>query len=363
MLDRWVHFRVRAILTVIAVVLAVWVVLSVVSVARQVITWMLISLFFALALNPSVEFFVRRGMRRGLSAAITYVLALAFVGLIGFLFIPTLISNVNNFVDALPGYVEDLTEGRGKLGFLQERYHVVDRVKDFVSDGGAARLFGLSGAALELTRSILTVIVAIVTIIFMTFFMLLEGPRWMERIYSLLPLESQPRWRQVGYDIYRTVGGYVTGNLLISVIAGVSYTIVMLIVDIPFAVALGLLVAILDLIPLAGATIATIVVGAVGFLESLTAGIVIVAFALIYQQIENHVLQPLIYGRTVQLSPLMVLIAVLIGAQVAGVIGALGAIPLAGALQVIIVDYLRARRERAAAELTTTTLPPRPPET
>ena len=118
---------------------------------------------------------------------------------------------------------------------------------------------------------------------------------------------------------------------------------------VPFAVALGLLVAILDLIPLAGATLAAIIVGIVAFLHSIPAGIVVLAFFIVYQQIENHVLQPVIYGRTVQLSPLAVLIAVLIGAEIAGILGALGAIPVAGAIQVILVDALETRRERLVA--------------
>jgi predicted PurR-regulated permease PerM len=121
-----------------------------------------------------------------------------------------------------------------------------------------------------------------------------------------------------------------------------------LVLGVPFAVALGLLVAILDLIPLAGATIAAIVVSTVGFIHSLTAGIVLIVFFLVYQQFENHVLQPLVYGRTVKLSPLIVLIAVLMGAKLAGVIGALGAIPIAGTIQVIVIDWLAHRQQQIA---------------
>jgi predicted PurR-regulated permease PerM len=160
----------------------------------------------------------------------------------------------------------------------------------------------------------------------------------------LLPERSQPRWRSVGHDIYKTVGGYVTGNLAISLIAGVSTTIVLLIMGVPYAVALGLLVAILDLIPLAGATVAGIIVVAVALLHSIPAGIVLLIFVIAYQQLENHVLQPLVYGRTVKLSPLVVLISVLIGAALAGILGALAAIPVAGSIQVIARDALAARR-------------------
>jgi predicted PurR-regulated permease PerM len=173
--------------------------------------------------------------------------------------------------------------------------------------------------------------------------MLLEGPAWMERLYGVLPAGKQSRWRAIGHDIYRTIGGYVTGNLTISLIAGVVSTIVLLIVGVPYAVALGLLVAILDLIPLAGATIAAIVVTTVAFLDTTTSGVIVLVFFIVYQQLENHVLQPVVYGRTVQLSPLAVLISVLIGAELAGVIGALAAIPVAGAIQVILRDWLQHR--------------------
>jgi predicted PurR-regulated permease PerM len=207
-------------------------------------------------------------------------------------------------------------------------------------------VLGLSNTALSLTKSILNAVIAVVTIAFLTLFMLLEGPTWVERIYGLISEQAQPRWRRVGGDIYRTVGGYVTGNLAISLIAGVVSTAVLLVLGVPYAVALGLIVALLDLIPLAGATLAAIIVSAVGFLHSTTAGIVLVIFFVLYQQLENHVLQPLVYGRTVRLSPLIVLVAVLMGAQLAGVIGALGAIPVAGSIQVVVVDWLEHRRQK-----------------
>jgi predicted PurR-regulated permease PerM len=129
-------------------------------------------------------------------------------------------------------------------------------------------------------------------------------------------------------------------------------TLVLLIMGVPYAVALGLIVAILDLIPLAGATIAAIIVGAVAFLHSVPAGIVVVVFFVVYQQVENHLLQPIVYGRTVQLSPLVILISVLVGAELAGVLGALAAIPVAGSLQVIFADWLRHRRAADPAAAT-----------
>jgi predicted PurR-regulated permease PerM len=345
--ERVVRFSVRTVLVVIGLVIAAWALLSIISVTRQVITWILVSIFLAMALNPAVDWFMRHGVKkRGYAAGLTFILALAAVAAIGYAFIPTLVSQVNDFVQAVPGYVDDLTKGRGRLGFLETKYHIVEKIREAVSNGGTSRVLGLTGAAISITKSVVALVLATITIVFLTFFMLLEGPAWMDRFYGLLPERLQPRWRKIGHDVYRTVGGYVTGNLLISLIAGTLTTIVLLVVGVPFAVALGVIVAILDLIPLAGATIAAIIIGTVAFLHSITAGIVVVVFFLIYQQVENHFLQPVIYGRTVQLSPLAVLISVLIGAKLAGILGALGAIPVAGAIQVILIDWQRHRRDR-----------------
>jgi len=343
--ERLVDVRTRTVLRVLAVTIAVAILLEVVWIARHVISWLLISVFLALALDPLVSWIERRGrLKRGPAIGVAYlILALAIVG-VGLTFVPKLVDEVNGFVQALPNYVHDLTHGRGRLGFLERKYHVVEKVREQVQKGGATRVLGLSGTALSITKSVLSIVAATVTIVFMTFFMLLEGRSWTERFYNLLPEKSQPRWRRIGHDIYRTVGGYVTGNLLISVIAGVSITIVLLVLGVPFAVALGLLVAILDLIPLAGATIAGIVVVGISFLHSVPAGIIVAVFFIVYQQLENHFLQPVIYGRTVQLTPLVVLVAVLIGAELAGILGALAAIPVAGTIQVILRDILAHRR-------------------
>ncbi len=348
--ERLVHFRPRTVLLVIGILVASFVTLKVLWISRHILSWIFIALFLSLALNPAVDRLERRIKRRGLATGIVFITALVAVALVGWLFIPTLVDQVNNFADKVPSYLDDITKGRGRLGFLQEKYHLVDKARKALHEGGASKLFGVSGTALAVAKGVVTAVLATLTIIFMTFFMLLEGPTWLDRFFSLLQPEPRRRWRAVGHDIYRTVGGYVTGNLLISLIAGALTAIVLAIMGVPYAIALGLIVGILDLIPLAGATIAAIIVGAVAFLHSVPAGIVVIAFFLIYQQVENHILQPVVYGRTVQLSPLAVLIAVLIGAELAGVLGALAAIPVAGALQVIFLDWLRHRRAAPVPE-------------
>jgi predicted PurR-regulated permease PerM len=349
--ERAIRFPVRTVLTVLALVIAVWALLNVLFITRQVLTWILVALFFAIALNPAVDWLQENGVRRrGYAVALTSLGVAGLIALIGWLVIPPLVGQVNDFAQKVPDYIDDLTEGRGRLGFLETKYHIVERIREAVAEGGASKVFGLSGTAISITKSVLTLVAAVITIIALTYFMLLEGPTWLNRFYSLWAPKTEQRLRGIFGEIGRVVGGYVTGNLFISLIAGVSSGLVLWALDVPFALALGLLVALLDLVPLVGATIAAAVVTTVTFLstDGITSGLIVLGFFIVYQQLENHLLQPLVYGRTVQLSPLVVLIAVLIGASLAGVLGALGAIPMAGAIQVVFLDWLKHRKGRAS---------------
>jgi predicted PurR-regulated permease PerM len=343
-----VSVRPRTVFMVIGIVLATTAVIWVILKSQEVLVWAFTSVLLALALNPAVEAFQRLGVRRrGAAAALVYLVVAVFIAGIAALIIPTLIQQVGDFVDAVPGYVQQLTAGRGPLGFLERDYHVVERVRDAVSKNGGSAATSLAGGAstaLDVTRSVVTFVAAVVTITFLTLFMLLEGPAWVQRGIDMLPERMQPTWREIADDIYRLIGRYVNGNLLISLIAGTSTTIVLLAIGVPFALALGLIVAILDLIPLAGATLGAIVVTLVALSHSATSAIIVLVFYVVYQQLENHLLQPLIYGRTVRLSPLAILLSVLIGAQVAGVIGALVAIPVGGTIQILLDHWQRSRR-------------------
>jgi predicted PurR-regulated permease PerM len=244
----------------------------------------------------------------------------------------------------VPKVIDDVTAGRGPFGFLQTEYHIVDRVREAIDKQGAGGVLGITGTGLAVARGVLTAVAGVVAIAFLTFFMLLDGRRLVERFYNFLPDRSRPRWRRIGTEIYRTVGGYVTGNILISVIAGVASAIVLFSLGSNYAIALAVVVAVLDLIPLAGATLAAVLVSTVAFVElGWIKGVIVIVFFVVYQQLENHILQPIIYGRTVQLTPLVVLVSVLIGAELAGVLGALAAIPVAGIVQAVGREFLSHR--------------------
>jgi predicted PurR-regulated permease PerM len=346
---RVVTVRPRTVLLVLGITVLVVLGLALVYLAWHVLTWIVVAMLLACALNPAVEAFERRGLKRGWAATLVFVIALLVLTGIGFLIIPPLVSQVTDFVNAVPDFIDDLTAGRGPFGFLQDEYQIVDRIRAAIEEQGVGGVLGLSEPVLDIVRSVVTAVVGVITIVFLTYFMLLEGPRTVTGILGLLPESTRPRFERVGRGIYSTISGYVTGNLLISVVAGTLATIVLFAVGSDYAVALGLLVAILDLIPLAGATLAAIIVSTVVFLETdWLRCLIVIGFFIAYQQFENHVLQPLVYGRTVQLSPLAVLCAVLIGAQLAGILGALLAIPIAGSLLAVVREILEYRREVAA---------------
>ncbi|MGA9762891.1 MAG: AI-2E family transporter [Gaiellaceae bacterium] len=348
--QRVIQIRPRTIALVVAIVLAFALALQIVLIAGQVIVWIFIALFLALAINPLVDWLQARGVRRrGPAVAIAFgAVLIAAVG-VAAVFVPILVDQIGKFIDAVPGYVKDLTEGRGRLGFLESDYHVVEKVEKAIKDNSASKVLGASNLALSLTKGVISAIAAAVTITFMTLFMLLEGPSWVDRFFSLFSEKNEQRWRAVGRDVYRTVGGYVAGNVLISLIAGTLATIVLWVLGVPYPVPLGLLVALLDLVPLAGATVAAVIVTGIAFTTGVWTGVIVLVYFVIYQQVENQLLQPVIYGKTVQLSPLAVLIAVLIGAKLGGIVGALAAIPVAGAIQIILRDLLQNRASAKAA--------------
>jgi predicted PurR-regulated permease PerM len=347
---RYVLFKPRNVFTNLMVIVGVLLLLWLVWIAKGIVILLVFSAILALALNPTVAWLQRRGAkRRGRAVAIVFLVTFGVLASGAWLVIPPLIRQVTEFIDAVPGYVHDLTKGQGPFGFLETKYHVVERARQAVAGSGGAKLLTHAGVVVSIGKGIVTFVTTSLTVTFMTLFMLLEGPAWVERFYKLLPAASQPRFRALGDEIYRAVGGSVIGNVLISIVCGVIYGVALWLLGVKYVFALAFVGALFDLVPMVGATVAGVIICGVAFVHSTTAGIVMIVVVFVYQQAENHILQPLIYSRTVALSPLTVLVAILVGATAAGLIGVIAAIPIAGAIQVVLRDVAEQRRQARLA--------------
>jgi predicted PurR-regulated permease PerM len=343
----------RRTLVVIGLVLATLLVLLLIRTTSQVLTWILIAAFFAVALHPAVNWVERRAAfgKRWLATLLVFLVALILIGGLATLFIVPLIREGSQVIADFPKIVEDARSGRGPVGGLIERYNLLeyaqnnaDRFREYATGLGAPTLSLLRGAA--------TSVAGIVTIFVLAYLMVLEAPKVVHGFLALFDGRRAERIRRVGHDCAKTITGYITGNLLISIICGTLTYAVLAILGVPYAGLIALFVGLVDLIPLVGATLGAIIATLAAFVESTTAGIVVIIFFVLYQQLENHLLQPLIFARTVKVNPLTVLIAILIAVELAGILGALLAIPVAGILQIIARDIWDTRRGRLKTQPT-----------
>jgi predicted PurR-regulated permease PerM len=320
--------------------------LAVAYTTRGVLTQLTVAIVLAMAAEPLVRVFERRGLRRGAAVGISFLLvSLALVGL-GYFLVTPLVDETRRFVHDAPGLLQQLVHENGRLGFLETRFHVVEHARTAIdSDHLAATagpVWGVLGSVLRTTG-------AIVSLAFLTLFVQLGGRRWFDSLVGLTPERAQVRLRRTGSGIATAVGGYVSGNLLISVICGTVTTSVLLATSVPYPFALGVVVAVLDLIPLVGATIGTVIAVAVAVAtRGVWTAVIVLVVMLVYQQVENNAIQPVVYSRTVKLSPLAIAVSVAVGAEVGGIIGVLLAIPAAGALKVVSGELIAWRRGQEA---------------
>jgi predicted PurR-regulated permease PerM len=344
---------VRTILATIGLILATIIAVLFVMRVEQVLVWMVIALFFTVALYPVVDWVQRRmtRCRRSLATLVVFLVVVLVLGGLLTAFAVPLATQGTDLAGQLPGMVADARSGRGPVGDLLERTHALQfvqnnepRIREFAT--------GLGTPALNLLRGLGTGVVAAVTIFVLAYLAVLEGPKVAEGTLALFPPERAERIRRVTHDCAKTVTGYISGNLLISAICGVLTYAVLKFSGVPFAALIALFVAIADLIPLVGATLGAVVACVAAFVHSVPAGIATVIFFIIYQQLENHLLQPLIFARTVKLNPLAVLIAILLATELAGILGALLAIPIAGIIQVVLRDVWDHRRGAPKVEPT-----------
>ena len=333
---------VRTIATLIAMVLATVLVLLLLRAMSKILVWVVIAAFFAVALHPVANRIQRLvGGRRWLATLLLFLVAVVLLVGITAAFITPLVRQAGVLIDRAPAYLDQVRSGQGALGELAQRVHLNDvlarnssKLKANASTLGAPALGVLRGAA--------TSAAAIITIAVLAYLMVLEGPKIVAGSLGLLSEQRQRRVRKVSADCARTVTGYLSGNLFISVICGALTYLTLLLLGVPYAGLISLFVA--DLIPLVGATLGAVVAVIAAFVHDTTAGIVVVVVFLVYQQLENHLLQPVIFARTVQLNPLAVLLTILAGVELAGILGALLAIPVAGVIQVIVRDLYDNRK-------------------
>jgi predicted PurR-regulated permease PerM len=312
---------------------------------RSVLILLLISAFLAIGLNPAVEALERRGMARGRSVGVVLVGVLLFFVGFGFAVVPPIIDQVGQLIDKAPDYVRDLQNNQ-RVASLDDRFHFLNRAKDYVShpENAGTALFG---GVLGVGRVVFSAFFSTLTVLILTLYFLSNLPNIKASAYRAVPRSRRARVGLLADEILERVGGYVGGALIIAACAGVTTFIVLLIFDVPYPVALAMLVAITDLIPLIGATIGAIVVTLVSFFVSTKTGIVVGVYYAAYQQFENYLLYPRVMKKSVDVSPAATVVAVLIGGSLLGVLGALLAIPIAAAVQLVLQEVVIPRQDEA----------------
>jgi predicted PurR-regulated permease PerM len=339
----------RAIAKIFFTVAGLATLLYVLYLARSVVVLICIAVFLAVALGPAVDFFSRRRVPRFLAILLVYVLMFATIFGVGLLIVPPIVSQVQTLSEDIPGYLNDLS-GNAQFRRYDEKYGITDKLTQ-QARALPSHLADAAGALQAVTVGVFGAVVQLVTVLTMVFFLLIDGQRLIDFVFRLLGPQREQRYRGVAADIYHATAGYVAGNLLISLVAGLTTYLALLILGVPFALPLAVLMAFLDLIPLVGATIGGAVILLVTLVADFpTATIVWVVVFVLYQQAENNILQPIVYRRTVDVPPLVVIIAVLFGAALLGVLGALLAIPIAAAIQILLADAWQLREQRLAAE-------------
>jgi predicted PurR-regulated permease PerM len=345
---------VRTILATIGLVLATALLIYIVLQIRQVLTWIVVGAFFAVALYPLVGWVQRRllgGRRRALATFLVFLVAFILLSALIAAFAVPLVNEGTKLARQLPQQIADARSGRGPIGDLLQRTNALQwvqnnqaKISKFAS--------GLTAPAASVASGFATGIAGTLTVFVLAYLMVLEGPKVVDGTLNVFESPRAERIRRVGGDCARSVTGYISGNLLISFICGLLTYVVLLLSGVPFAGLIALFVGIADLMPLVGATIGGAVAVIAGFIHSIPAGIAVLVFFVLYQQLENHLLQPLVFARTVKLNPLTVIIAILIGVELMGILGALLAIPVASMIQVILRDVWDHRRGRPKEEPT-----------
>ncbi len=331
-------------LVVVGVTLATVGVVWAVDRLARVLALLLVALFFTVVLTPPVDLLVHRtNMRRGIATLIVFTIGLMAFSAMIYAFVKPLAEQGSAFSTNVPTLVRDAERGKGPVGRVVKKLNLQEQVRKN-RPAIDRQIRQISSRGFSALKTVLGGIVAAITIMVLTVLMLLSGPDLSRTLLSALPDRHRERVRRVSADASKAVAGYMFGNLVISIIAGVAAYIFLRIAGVPYPEVLALWVAFADLIPLVGATLGAIPTIVFALLHSTGAGIGAVIFFIVYQQFENHVLQVTVMARTVNVNPLGILVSVLIGVEMFGLLGALLAIPAAGVIQVVARDLWNGRR-------------------
>ena len=336
---------VRSIVRTVLVIVCVALILYLLYLLRKPIGWLLISTFLTVALSPLVNRAARH-MKRGLAIAVVYIGLLLIPILLIALIVPPLITEANNFAENVPQYADDVTEfvqENERLRNLNEDYDITGKLEEEAAKL-PERLGGAAGTLRDIGFGIVSSLFALLTILVMTAFLLGSGHTWVQSIIASRPPAQRDRLRRSLENMAGAVSGYVAGALTIAVIAGIATYIVLTILGVPFSGPLAVLAGLMSLIPMVGATIAAVIIGVVTLFENFpTATIIWAVWAIVYQQLENNLIQPQIQKRTVNVHPFITIVAVLFGGTLLGVMGAIVAIPIAASVQILLREYVDLR--------------------
>lgn len=324
---------VRVLLTIVAVLALLWLV----WVSRGVLIWVAVGAFFATAINPLVNVLQHRlRLRRAAAIALVYLAGLLVASGAALLFVPPLIDAGQQLAEEVPGYISQLQESE-LVQDLDREYNLLERLEEEVT----SLLEGMAGpdTAVDIAQRVVNGLVALISIAVISFLLSLYGGKVREWAISQASGQNRARLERVADRMYRVVSGYVVGVLLVACTGGIAVYIFLTLAGVPFALLLAFWAGLASLVPLVGATIGGIPYIAVAFFQGWPIGVAAIVFLIVYQQIENNLFQPVIHRFTVRLNPLWIILAVLIGSQVLGLVGALVAIPLAGIVQVLIQEW------------------------
>jgi predicted PurR-regulated permease PerM len=333
----------RTIFATVWVTIASIVFLALIYSLRRILFHLALAAFLALVLHPFVRRLERIRVRR--SIAILVVVGASFIAAVGIggAMTASLASQGVQFASKAPSYLRQAEKGEGPFSKTAKRFHLEKQLKN-IGPAISKTLSKLPAKIVELLRQIANGAFSATIIVILSIFILVEGPSLARGFMEFVPEEYKDAFSRIGKSTTSLVSGYTTGVFLLALINGIVAAVALGAAGVPFVLPLAIWAGLIDILPLVGGLLAIIPAALFAFAHSLAAGIVVVSAMLVYQQIKNHVLYPIVIGRAVKLNALMVLIAVLVGAELYGVAGAILAIPLAGIIQAVLVEVIRFQR-------------------